>query len=339
MSEFRRDAVSNRWVIVAPERAARPTDFPVERRTSSGGFCLFCEGNEDKTPPEVDSLRNGGSEPDGPGWRVRVVPNKFPALRSDAGLAKRGDGLFASMNGLGVHEVIVDTPLHVACLSELGPPAVEDVLSIYARRMREVKRNRHLACAMLFKNVGVAAGASLEHSHSQMIAMPVAPPAICAEMEGARRFLEAHGECVFCRMIEWERDRGERMIAENAHFTAFAPFASRFPFETWILPRQHRACFEEHPADTLGDLADLMYTVLSMLEVVLDRPAYNYIVHTAPFESGAATSYHWHIEIMPRMTRVAGFEWGTGLYINPVAPESAAAALQEPRRAGRRAEA
>lgn len=329
MSEFRWDPVSDRWVIFAPERAARPTDFPVERRQSVGGFCPFCEGNEDKTPPEIAATREANTRADNPGWRVRVVPNRFPALRSKGTPAQNGDELCRSMNGLGEHEVIIESPKHIISLCEMSVGTVREVFLIYRQRMLSLKADRRLACVVLFKNVGAAAGASLEHSHSQLIATPVVPRNIRGEIQGARRFLKKHGRCVFCGMIEQNLASGERLVAEGEHFVAVAPFASRVPFETWVLPKAHMARFEEQAADTLGDLAQVVRSVLLRLDAALDCPAYNYIIHTAPFGHREEESYHWHIEIIPRVTRIAGFEWGTGLHINPVLPESATAFLRK----------
>ena len=329
MSEFRWDPVLDRWVIMASERAARPTDFPVERRQPVGGFCPFCEGNEDRTPSEIAAVRQNDTLPDKPGWLARVVPNRFPALRSGEVLVESGDDLYRLMTGLGVHEVIIENPGHIVSLCEMGTSGMREVFLLYRRRMSALKKDRRLLCAVLFKNVGAAAGASLEHSHSQLIAMPVVPRSVRAEIEGARRFLETHGRCIFCSMIEKELAVGERLVAESEHFLALAPFASRFPFETWILPKVHLSHFEEQPADTFGDLAQLLHNLLLRLDAALDSPAFNYIIHTAPFNHEEKEPYHWHIEVIPRVTRIAGFEWGTGFYINPILPESATAFLRE----------
>ncbi|MGO8703305.1 MAG: galactose-1-phosphate uridylyltransferase [Candidatus Brocadiia bacterium] len=337
MSEFRRDRVSGRWVIIAPERAARPTDFPVERRYSVGGFCPFCEGHEDKTPPEVAVLRSDPQQANRPGWRVRVVTNRFPALRPDAPIEVVGDAACRGMTGFGVHEVIIESPRHILSLNEMDDAGVADVLRIYQQRLASVRQDSRFLYGMIFKNVGSAAGATVEHSHSQMIGMPVVPETVRTEVRHARQFNEAAGVCLFCNMIDREVAKGERVIHVGRHCIAIAPYASRFPFETWILPTRHVPHFEDHPAEALGDIASALRTVLNRLDQALETPAYNYLIHTSPLGEKSADYFHWHIEIIPCITKIAGFEWGTGCYINPVLPESAAAFLREASKLGRSA--
>ena len=255
MSEFRRDRVSGRWVIIAPERAARPTDFPVERRYGVGGFCPFCEGHEDKTPPEVAALRSDPQQANRPGWRVRVVPNRFPALRPDAPLEVVGDAACRGMTGFGVHEVIIESPRHILSLNEMDDAGVADVLRIYQQRLMSMRQDSRFLYGMIFKNVGSAAGATVEHSHSQLIGMPVVPRTVRTEVRHARQFNDAAGACLFCHMIDQEIAKGERVVHVGRHCIAIAPYASRFPFETWILPTRHVPHFEDHPAETLGDIA------------------------------------------------------------------------------------
>jgi UDPglucose--hexose-1-phosphate uridylyltransferase len=336
VSQFRRDPVSGQWVIIAPERCARPSDFPVEPRVSLGGFCPFCEGNESRTPPEVDAVRPEGAPSDGPGWQVRVVPNRFPALTADMALASGGDALGETMSGFGIHEVIIECPEHILSMADMPSQAIRDVFAAYGRRLAMLRQDKRLAYAMIFKNVGAAAGASLEHCHSQLIALPAVPRNVRDELHGARRYMEKEGECVFCAIMARERGLGERIVHEGEHYCVIAPYASRFPFETWILPKNHCPAFELQPQADLNELGSIVGKVLRGLDKALDCPAYNYIMHTEPFRSDAGTpsaevmakAYHWHIEIIPRVTRLAGFEWGTGFYINPVAPEVAAACLR-----------
>jgi UDPglucose--hexose-1-phosphate uridylyltransferase len=329
MSEFRKDPVTGRWVIIAAERARRPSDFRVDEEPPSPTFCPFCEGNEDKTPPEVAALRPDGSAADGPGWSVRVVPNKFPALAVEGALDKRGVGMYDRMEGIGVHEVVIEGPRHRVSLSEMSDEEVRDVLGVYRDRLRRLGEDPRISTGMLFKNVGRAAGASLEHSHSQLIATPVVPKRVREELDGARAWFEHRGRCVYCDMIAQERDDRSRLVVDAGDFLAFCPFASRFPFETWIVPTEHESQFETVREDRLPLLASTLRRVLAKLEAALERPPYNYIVHSGPFPSRSLDHYHWHIEIIPRLTKVAGFEWGTGFFINPVGPEQAAAFLQE----------
>ncbi len=332
MPELRKDPIVGRWVIIAHERAKRPHDFKGEAQqtqTDTVGLCPFCEGHEDKTPHEILAYRDRGTRPNGPGWRIRVVPNRFPALKVEGQLDKRGDGIYDMMAGIGAHEVIIESPKHQISMASLTDDNVREVLWVYRDRLVDLKRDTRLVHGMIFKNVGSAAGASLEHTHSQLIVTPIVPISVWEEMTGALEFFTYRGRCIYCDMIEQERSSRKRIVLDTAHFTAVCPFASRFPFETWILPKQHSSHYENIPKPGVDDLGTVLRQVLNKLEQSLDCPAYNYIIHTAPFNQQELPHYHWHIEIIPRLTKVAGFEWGSGFYINPVPPEDAAAFLRE----------
>jgi UDPglucose--hexose-1-phosphate uridylyltransferase len=329
MSEFRKDPILGRWVIIAARRARRPSDFGSERKDPSAVFCPFCEGNEDKTPPEITAIRDPGSAPDGPGWRVRVVPNKFPALEPHGDLESHAHGMYDTMEGIGAHEVIIEGAAHEVSLTGMTDGAVREVLSVYRSRLRDLRQDERLSTGMLFKNVGREAGASLEHAHSQLIVTPVVPSRIQTEIDGSQRWLEHRGRCVFCDMIAQERADRERMVIDDGEVVAFCPFASLFPFETWVLPASHESHFERTSDEVLDVLAPTLRRVLAKLEAALERPPYNYVVHTSPMRMPGLAHYHWHIEIIPRLTKVAGFEWGTGFTINPVGPEQAAAFLRD----------
>ncbi len=329
MPELRRDPIHGRWVIISTERGRRPSDFVTEEQRPIGGFCPLCEGNEDKTPPEIIAFRNNGTPQNGPGWTLRVVSNKFPALRIEGELNREGDGIYDKMNGLGAHEVVIETPRHHETLSTLPLKAVNDVLWAYRERMTDLKGDQRLRYVLVFKNHGVAAGASLEHSHSQIIALPIVPTWVNEEIEGAKNYFEYKDRCVFCDIIRQELRQKSRLIIENQGFLSVAPFASRFPFETWILPKTHYPSFE-HMEPPLYELAaQILSETLQRLHRVLNDPPYNYVIHTSSFSGLEKDHYHWHFEIMPKLTKVAGFEWGTGFYINPTPPEEAARYLRE----------
>ncbi len=327
--DLRKDPIVGRWVIIAKSRAKRPHDFETTPRLRSGEFCPFCEGNEDKTPAEIAAYRNSGTGPNREGWRVRVVPNKFPALEIEGDLDNRGDGIYDMMRGVGAHEVIIESPEHVVSTSELTQRNMQEVLWVYRDRLVDLKKDPRLVYGMIFKNVGAAAGASLEHSHSQLIVTPVVPITVWEEMTGSLEFFNYRGRCIYCDMIHQELASEKRIVMDSPGFVAFCPFASRFPFETWILPKVHSSHFENIDKNNVEELATMMRQVIGKIETALDRPAYNYIIHTAPFDSQELGHYHWHIEIIPRLTKTAGFEWGTGFYINPVPPEEAAAFLRD----------
>lgn len=340
MSELRKDLVSGRWVIIATERSKRPDDFrpaggAAARPPEAHGFCPFCEGNEGKTPPEVFALRGPGTAADGPGWTVRVVPNKFPALTPGTSAPEHSKGIFEWMEGTGVHEVIIENPEHEMELGDLPDAHLRDVLRIFQQRIMAVEGELHYQYVQLFKNKGKEAGASLSHPHSQLVATPIVPKRIKEEVYGAERLLRNVKECIFCRILREEKAMGERLVFENRDFAVVTPFASRFPFEMAIYPVRHSPYFTGVRNAELESLAETLKAVLGKLKGTLADPAYNLVLHHAPNPSLSLRnwpdiehSYHWHFEIFPILTKVAGFEWGTGYYINPVPPETAAGFLK-----------
>ena len=329
MPELRKDPIVQRWVVMAPDRAKRPSDVKDDPKFVEGEFDPFAEGNEAATPPEIMAYRNYGTQPNGPGWRVRVVPNKFPALQVEGNLEKRGDGIYDMMNGIGAHEVIIECPHGETNMSRLSVDNIREVLWVYHDRLVDLKRDRRLVHALIFKNKGALAGASLQHCHSQLMATSVVPISIVDEMNGALEFFNYRGRSIFDDMIQQELATGSRIVLDNAHFVVFCPFASRFPFETWILPKQQSSHFENIMRPAIEELGTVLKTVLRKLELALDDPPYNYVIHTAPFNQPELPHFLWHMELFPRITRVAGFEWGSGFYINPVMPEQAAEFLRD----------
>jgi UDPglucose--hexose-1-phosphate uridylyltransferase len=329
LPELRKDPITGRWVIIATDRAKRPSDFIRQSAApAGGGVCPFDYGNEHKTPPEVLSYRNTGGR-DEPGWRVRVVPNKFPVLGIEGELNRQGEGMYDKMNGVGAHEIIIETPQHNVTLADMQEHQIEEVLWAFRDRVNDLKRDRRFKYILLFKNHGELAGASLEHPHCQLIALPVIPRRVKEEVDGAKLFYELKERCIFCDIIRQETVGGARLVTETERFAVLEPYAPRFPFETWILPKQHRSHYEEADAPTLKDLAWVMRSTMRKIDKVLERPAYNFIVHSAPVQDPALEHYHWHFEIIPKLTKVAGFEWGTGFYINPTPPEESARFLRE----------
>ena len=329
MPELRKDPVTGRWVIISTDRQKRPNDFRVERSAAVGReYCPFCPGHEEMTPPEVLSYRQNGGAPNAPGWDIRVVPNKFPALQVEGSLDREGEGLFDRMNGIGAHEVIIETPDHDRSMALMSEPELERVLWAFRERMLDLKQDHRLRYILVFKNQGAGAGATLEHPHSQLIALPIVPDFVREEIDGARRHYAIKERCVFCDIVHQELREGRRVIQENADIIALAPYAPRFAFETWLLPKRHGARYEQAARHEYESLARLLKSVLQRLDRALETPPFNLIVHTSPFSEQLADQYHWHIEIMPKLTRVAGFEWGTGFYINPTSPEEAAKVLR-----------
>jgi UDPglucose--hexose-1-phosphate uridylyltransferase len=319
--ELRKDPVVDRWTIVSTDRLSRAQEVHESVPPSPVGPCPFCAGNESLTPHESFVLG------DGAGWQIRVVPNAFPALRRMEEFRSNSHNGYESHSGWGVHEVVIECPHHEANLANLSVSRFADLFRIYRQRIRTGKDDPRLVYPMIFKNCGASAGASLEHAHSQILLMPCVPQVVRDELEAANRFRQSTGHCIFCDLRDRERAAGIRMIAESAEFTAFAAFAGRFPFETWIVPARHASHFDEISDDQADDLAKVMRTVLRKLSLGLSDPPYNYYIHTAPWNE-PASAYHWHMEILPRVTGTAGFEWGTGFAINPVPPEQAAEYLR-----------
>jgi UDPglucose--hexose-1-phosphate uridylyltransferase len=328
MPELRKDPIVGRWVIISTERSKRPSDFTHGGTPRKGGPCVFCPGMEHLTPPEVLSYRETGSQPDAPGWRVRAVPNKFPALRVEGPMGRRGEGLYDLMNGVGAHEVVVDSVDHDRGMADLEPTQIEEVLWAYHDRVLDLTKDERLRYLLVFKNHGAEAGASLEHPHSQLIALPIVPLSVQQELTGARDYFALKERCIFCDIVDQESHDRRRMIFENDGFIVTTPFASRFPFELWVLPKNHGSHFEHAGSQEYKLLAQALKAGLQGLKQTLDDPPFNYIIHSAPLREPQSKHYHWHLEITPALTKVAGFEVGTGFYINPMPPEDAAAHLR-----------
>jgi len=329
MPELRKDPIIGRWVIISTERGKRPTSFGRSEKKISPQACPFCPGNESATPREIIAYRKDGSEPNKPGWSLRVVSNKYPALRIEGELTREPEGIYDRMNGIGAHEVIIETPRHDCDLVDLSNQEVKDVLWAYRDRYLDLQRDHRFKYILMFKNQGEAAGASVEHSHSQLIATPIIPKRVAEELLGAKKYYDYKERCIFCDIIRQEITDQDRVIAETDSYFAFAPYASRFPFETWLMPKAHISNYVDTEIEMHDELAVILKDILARLREGLADPAYNYILHTAPVGDEYRDFFHWHMEIIPKLTKVAGFEWGTGFYINPTRPEDAAKFLRE----------
>jgi len=329
MPELRKDPVIGRWIIISKERRKRPTDFPIEKFEGSGGFCPLCPGNESFTPKEVLSIPDYAEGSEGADWQVRVVPNKYPALVIEGDLEKEGVGLYDKMNGIGAHEVIIETPNHGENFADFSSEKMAKVFRAYKDRILDLEKDSRFRYVMVFKNHGRAAGASLEHSHSQLIALPILPRMIVSELEGAKSHYNYKERCVFCDIISQEIKNEKRVVCQNEGFIAITPFAPRTPFEMWVLPKKHSSNFSLMDDDALLQLAEVFGESLKRLCKCIEDVPYNFVLHTEPLHSRGLEYYHWHFEIVPKLTSIAGFEWGSGFYINPLPPEEAAAYLRD----------
>ena len=328
MPELRQNFFSKEWVIIATERAKRPEELATHRAVQSvPAFvetCPFCPGNETKTPPEV--LRSPALP--GTPWAVRVIPNKFAALSSEVQPTRNLTHLLRRIDGFGFHEVIIDSPNHAGCMALLPDEHVADILAVYRQRYNTLSADRRVNHITIFKNHGTDAGASMQHPHSQLIATPVIPSQVRHRLFEALRHYDDAGECMFCHMVEREVEDQTRVVIKSEHFVAMEVFASSTPFATYIFPLRHMASFGDITTIEIADLARVLRTLLAKIYVGLENPDLNYTVRSAPAEYAGARHFHWYVSVIPRLTRVAGFELGSGMFINTVLPEAAAEFLR-----------
>ncbi len=330
MPELRQNRFTKEWVIIATERAKRPEELVVKREQKVVPHyvpkCPFCPGNEGLTPPEIFRLSQGGQNGN---WRTRVIPNKFAALTRDVEPQRVIQRSHRTINGFGVHDVVVETPDHALATALMTDDQVTDILRCYKRRYDELSDDSRIAHVTIFKNHGIEAGTSLEHPHSQIIAAPVISTQVRNRMMEAIRHYDEFGECMFCGAIQEELAEGTRVVIASDHFVALQPYASATPFCTHVYPRRHMASFGFIRENELADLARVLRELLAKLYFGLNNPDFNYTIRTAPHECAAVSYYHWYVSIIPRLTRVAGFELGSGTFINTVLPEAAAEFLRK----------
>lgn len=336
MSELRHDPIQKRWVIVASDRGKRPLEFKDTQTYKQISFCPFCKGGDEKVPNTISQINDSQGN-----WRVKVVPNKFPALKVEGELEHKAEGIFDIISGIGAHEVIIETPNHYEQLPDMSIEDFQKVLIMYRNRLIDLQRDKRLKYILIFKNYGTGAGASLEHPHSQIIATPITPRTVAGELMSAKEHYMLKERCIFCDIINQELKENKRIVYQDSKFVVLTPFASRFPFEMMIAPMPKRHChdFAMNTDEDLYHLAIVFKEVLGKLKKGLNDPAYNFLIHTSPNLNANARGnfywntiekdFHWHIEIIPRLTKNAGFEWGTGFYINPTPPEEAAAYLKQ----------
>jgi len=326
MPELRQNLITRDWVIIASERANRPNEFKrTTERVSLPQYqpdCPFCPGNEHLTGKELGRI--GSSER----WTVRAMPNKFPALSSEGERVRKARGIFRSMSGVGIHEVIVEHPRHDLTIALLSDAEVTNILQMYCMRYREIRHDQRVEAIVIFKNHGASAGTSLYHPHSQIAATPVVPSQIRTRIDEAIRYFDDHGECLFCCTLREELASGDRIIEEGDHFVAFQPYAALSPFHTWIFPRRHMSSFDDISDDETPDLARILRRMLARFYYGLNDPDYNYIIRSVPTDSKRTDYFHWYLTIVPRVTRTAGFELGSGMFINTALPEESAKFLR-----------
>jgi len=319
MSQLRKDPIVGRWTIIATERARRPAAFVDPQSTiSDRKTCPFCQ---DIASPGIYEYHG-----------VKVFNSGSPILDSTQPFKRHTQGLYELAHSYGSHEVVVETPEHIANMADLPIGQIKAVIQTYALRMQTHRKNPSIEYVLAYKNYGVAAGSrNIGHCRSQIMAVPVLPMRVDDKIKGAQTYFDCHERCLFCDIVSQELKNKERLVVENDDFMVIIPFAARFPFETWILPKKHHCDFADGIKGAEDSLAAIMKDILLRFKIGLNDPAYNYMIQTSPVKAPAAfkDNYHWHIEVMPRLTRVAGFERGTGFYICPIPPEMMADFLRE----------
>jgi UDPglucose--hexose-1-phosphate uridylyltransferase len=339
VSQLRWDPLTQNWVIITSSQGRRPGDFILEREQVTLDSCPFCYGHEARTTAELFAVRPDGSPANAPGWQVRVIPHKYPALGIEGNLDKRGVGIYDVMNGIGAHEIVVENPDHQRGLAELAPDEIRNVFKAYRARLLDLRRDSRFQTVIVFKNHGLEAGAAIPHSHSQIVAVPVLPPRQAAELRTCREYFARKERCLLCDLLQQELEMKAGIVRDDGHFVVFAPYASRYPFELRIAPRRHAHDFALQNDQELLQLAETLKNTLQRLRAVLRDPPYNLVLQTAPpmhervgrpaLWNSLPYDYHWYLEIIPRLTKTAGFERGTGFTMNPTAPEEAAAFLRD----------
>jgi len=332
LTQLRKDPIIGRWIIIAHERAKRPQEYAKffknnnpEELPEFKDNCPFCPGNENMTPREVLVYGKNEKHP----WSVRVVPNLYPALKPEIELEREGMGIYDIINGVGAHEVLIETPIHNNTFDKMTTGQIEFSLLAMKDRIMELKKDERLEYIMVFKNHGSDAGATLEHPHSQLIATPIIPKRVSEEILGCKTHFDMKGRCIYCDIICQEKFDQRRIIIDTEHYFVLAPFASRFPYEAWILPKRHISSFRLTTPEELKDLAFVFKDYFRRMNGLLNYPSYNFMLHTSPCKQDDLPHYHYHIEIIPKLAKVAGFEWGTGFYINHTPPEQAAQELRD----------
>jgi UDPglucose--hexose-1-phosphate uridylyltransferase len=329
VSELRQNLATKEWVIIATERAKRPVEFVESNHRPSCADapswderCPFCPGNEEV---DLEAMRVPAT---GDPWRVRIVGNRYPALSAKGELARKYQGIARRITGIGYHEVIVESPFHNTCVALQQPAEVALTFQTFIDRGWMLQSDRRIEYILYFKNHGRTAGASLIHPHAQLMALPIVPNDVRMRADAARLHFDEAGECVFCAMVAQEIEDGRRIVAESEHFVVFAPYASPSPFNLWIIPKKHTASFLYSQPTEVADLGDITHRVLRKLFLGLNNPDYNYAIRTAPLSDLGAPYLHWYITILPRISFAAGFEIGSGIYINPSLPEECAEYLR-----------
>ncbi|MEW6108352.1 MAG: galactose-1-phosphate uridylyltransferase [Nitrospirota bacterium] len=319
MPELRLNLITREWVIIATERAKRPEEFRQNRNKKNlPEFleeCPFCPGNEHRTPEEMMRITDGES------WKIRVTPNKFPALSPEITRERKNEGIRHMVTGHGKHEVVIESPLHNMCMALMTVGDISTIVRTYRTRFDEIYRDPGIEHVIIFKNHGEAAGTSLAHPHSQIIGTPVTPILVRNRIEEGIRYFDNTGECLICATLKDELSDGRRIILDTAHFVTFIPYAALSPFHIWIFPKRHCATFSTITEEEINDFSFNLKTIFLKFYEGLDDPDYNFIIRSQNPKECNSEYFHWYLSIVPRVIQTAGFELGSGMYINTAIPE------------------
>jgi UDPglucose--hexose-1-phosphate uridylyltransferase len=336
MHELRKDLLLGRWVAVLSEsKSPSEYDLPSDSRQVESS-CVLCAGREGETPPEITSIRKAGTPPNTPGWWVRAIPSFKPVFQVEGDLGRRGIGIYDKMNSIGANEILIESPEHNKKPEDMGLEQMVRVVTLYRDRLADLDKDARLRYVMIYKNSGKDAGEIFSHPVSYLVATPVIPKKVKDELENAKHYYGYKERCIFCDILREELRVGDRIILETKNFVGFCPYAAKFPFESWIIPKKHSCAFHEITTEEIEDLGLILMTLLKKLRAIFKEPPFNYFLHTAPNRvprrnhwHTLGEDYHWHLEIIPRLIKTSGFEWGSGFYILPTSPENAAKYFRE----------
>lgn len=334
LHELRKDPLLGRWVAVLAH-SKLPSEYQLVVHEEDEHSCVFCRGREDETTAEIMSIPNKQAKTAGEWW-TRVVPSFAPIFQVEGDLGRKGEGMYDKMNGVGANEIIIESPDHSVRPEDMGLEQMARVITTYRERICDLDQDPRLRYTLIYKNSGREAGAVFSHPISHLASTPIIPKRVKEELDGSKQYFAYKERCIFCDILREELRVGSRVILETRNFVAFCPYASKFPFETWLVPKKHNCAFQDIKTDEIEDLALILSSVLKKLRAVFKGLSFNYFIHSAPNRiprknhwHSLGEDYHWHLEIIPRLLRTSGFEWGSGFYILPTSPENAAKNLKE----------
>ena len=336
MHELRKDILLGRWVAIRSNSKA-PAEYPLTHEERNGqDNCALCSGNENETPREIASIRRPSTQRNAPGWWVRAIPSFHPLFQIEGELGRKGVGIYDMMNSIGANEILIESPEHNRRPEDLGIEQMSRVITLYRDRVADLHKDARLRYVLIYKDSGKEAGAIFSHPVSFLMATPVIPRTVKDELDNAKQYYSYKERCIFCDIMSEELRVGERIILETRNFVAFCPYAGQFPFESWIVPKRHCCAFHEITDDEIEDMGLILMSVLQKLRKVFNDPPFNYYIHTAPNRvprrghwHTLGEDFHWHLELIPRLVRTSGFEWGSGFYVLYTSPENAAKYLRE----------